>query len=413
MRFTTQRRSAQFSCFLAASAIALSASGPAYAGQRNPAPIIYAGQSAPAPQGRAPAAGSPQRISAPAPGEEGKRIAFRYPGQGSATATAPAPAPAATRDYASTSVPQMSAPSSAATQMLTPNSFDADTAAARIAANRQAAQVESEALASLEPFEPAEEPRFTSAIQASAAPASTIFVAPESGPVFDETGVGVTYGDEFSGLPTANGEVFDQDGLTAAHPTLPLPSLIQVINVDTQKEVVVRVNDRGPFEDGASLQLSKRAASALAFGSDGRANIRVRYLGAAPVSGRTVALSPSVAPERVVPATYTIGTDQDKAAPVQYASANLSDTVQFGRPEQTGQGSYFVQVGSFSDIGNAQTFQKSLGSDLSVTIIPARVNGADYFRVRVGPFDDRHSAAEMRDDLAFRGVANGRVVSAD
>ena len=409
MRFTTQRRSTQFSCFLAASAIALSASGPAYAGQRNPAPIIYAGQSAPAPQGRAPVAGSPQRISAPAPGEEGKRIAFRYPGQGSATA----PAPVASRDYASTSVPQMSAPSSAATQMLTPNSFDAETATARIAANRQAAQVESEALASLEPVEPAVQPRFTGAVQANAAPASTIFVAPESGPVFDETGVGVTYGDEFSGLPTANGEIFDQDGLTAAHPTLPLPSLIQVINVDTQKEVVVRVNDRGPFEDGASLQLSKRAASALAFGSYGRANIRVRYLGAAPVSGRTVALSPSVAPERVVPATYTIGTDQDKAVPVQYASANRSDTVQFGRPEQTGQGSYFVQVGSFSDIGNAQTFQKSLGSDLSVTIIPARVNGVDYFRVRVGPFDNRHSAAEMRDDLAFRGVANGRVVSID
>ncbi|MEH6412199.1 MAG: septal ring lytic transglycosylase RlpA family protein [Hyphomonas sp.] len=297
--------------------------------------------------------------------------------------------------------------------MLTPNSFDAETAAARIAANRQAAQVESEALASLEPVDPAEEPPLTGAIQASAAPASTIFVAPESGPVFDETGVGVTYGDEFSGLPTANGEVFDQDGLTAAHPTLPLPSLIQVINVDTQKEVVVRVNDRGPFEDGASLQLSKRAASALAFGSDGRANIRVRYLGAAPVSGRTAAIGPSAVPERVVPATYYVGTDQDKAVPVQYASANLSDAAQFGRPEQTGQGSYFVQVGSFSDIGNAQTFQKSLGSDLSVTIIPARVNGADYFRVRVGPFDDRHSAAEMRDDLAFRGVANGRVVSAD
>jgi rare lipoprotein A len=407
MRFTTQRRSTQFRCFLAASAIALSVTGPAYAGQRNPAPIIYAGQSATAPQGRAPSVGSPQRISAPAPGEEGKRIVFRYPGQGSAMA------PSARRNYASASVPQMSAPSSAATQMMTPNGFDAETAAARIAANRQAAPIESEALASLEPLEPSDAPRFTSAIQASAVPASTIVVSPDSGPVFDETGVGVTYGDEFAGLPTANGEVFNQDGLTAAHPTLPLPSLIQVINVDTQKEVVVRVNDRGPFEDGASLQLSRRAASALAFGSDGRANIRVRYLGAAPVSGRTVALSPSAAPERLVPATYTVGTDQNRALPVQYASANFSDTVQFGRSEQTGQGSYFVQVGSFSDIGNAQTFQKSLGSDLSVTIMPARVNGTDYFRVRVGPFDDRHSAAEMRDNLAFRGVANGRVVSAD
>lgn len=324
-----------------------------------------------------------------------------------------APARVETRTYASTSAPQMSAPSSAATQMLTPDHFDTQTAAARIAANRQAVSVDSEALASIDPVEAAREPGPAGAMQASATPASNFVVSPESGPVFDETGVGVIYGDEFSGLPTANGELLDQDGLTAAHPTLPLPSLIQVINVDTQKEVIVRVNDRGPFEDGASLQVSRRAASALAFGSDGRANIRVRYLGAAPVSSRAIGFSPSGVPERIVPATYEVGSDQGRALPVQYASANPSDAGQIRLPAQTGQGIYFVQVGSFSDIGNAQTFRESLGSDLAVLIIPARVNGADYFRVRVGPFEDRHSAAKMRDNLAFRGLAKGRVVSAD
>jgi rare lipoprotein A len=114
-----------------------------------------------------------------------------------------------------------------------------------------------------------------------------------------------------------------------------------------------------------------------------------------------------------VPATYNVGSQEELQAPVQYASVSQPDGARTTLPAQTGQGSYFVQVGSFSDIGNAQTVQRSLGSDLPVLIIPARVNGADYFRVRVGPFDDRHSAAQMRDDLTYRGLANGKVVSAD
>jgi len=407
MRFPTQRQSVPFRCFLAVGAIALSASGPAYAGKQNPAPIIFAGQSARISQSNSTAVAPQQRITAPAPGEEGKRIAFRYPGQGALAA------PAATREYASTLAPEMSAPSSAATQMMTPNSFDARATAAQVAENRQAATVESEALAPMALVVQPEEQGAIASQQVIAAPSGAIVLAPGSAPVFDETGIAVTYGDEFSGLPTANGEIFDQDGLTAAHPTLPLPSLIQVINLDTQKEVVVRVNDRGPFEDGASLQLSKRAASALSLGPAGRANIRVRYLGAAPVRNQSVSVQPSLEPARVMPASYNVGSQQAMQTPVQYASANQAGVERYAAPAQTGQGSYFVQVGSFSDIGNAQSFQKSLGSDLPVLIVPARVNGADYFRVRVGPFDDRHSASEMRDDLTYRGLANGRVVSAD
>lgn len=408
MRFPTQRQSLQYRYFLAVGVIALSA-GSAHAGKQNPAPIIFAGQSARVSQSDSMAVASSQRMTAPAPGEEGKRIAFRYPGQGALAA----PAPASPRDYASANAPEMSAPTSAATQMMTPNSFDARATAAQVAENRQAVTVESESLAPMALVVQPEEQGAIASQQVVAAPSSAFILAPESAPVFDETGVAVTYGDEFAGLPTANGEVFDQDGLTAAHPTLPLPSLIQVINLDTQKEVVVRVNDRGPFEDGASLQLSKRAASALSFGTDGRANIRVRYLGAAPVSGQMVAFQPSMEPARILPATYDVGSQQVVQPPVQYASASQPGVARYAPPARTGQGSYFVQVGSFSDIGNAQSFQKSLGSDLPVLIVPARVNGADYFRVRVGPFDDRHSASEMRDELTYRGLANGRVVSAD
>ena len=114
-----------------------------------------------------------------------------------------------------------------------------------------------------------------------------------------------------------------------------------------------------------------------------------------------------------MPANFYAETQGPEQMPVTYASANQSAAPVFTASAQTGQGAYFVQVGSFADIGNAQSFRQSLGSDLPVLIVPARVNGSDYFRVRVGPLDSRSYAAEMRDDLADRGIANGRIVSVD
>ena len=410
MRFPTQCHSIKIRSVLAASAFALVATGPADASKRNPAPIVYAGQGGTIdPIRNAPvAATTPSRSSAPAPGEEGNRIAFRYPGQ----AAMRQPEPAA-REYASANAPQMSSPQQVTEQAMTPNSFDAQAAAAQIAAAREAQVVESEPLVALEPLPQTEGQGAVTPAPMAAVPANAYLTSPEAAPVFDETGISVTYGDEFSGLPTANGEVFEQDGMTAAHPTLPLPSLVQVINLDTQKQVVVRVNDRGPFEDGASLQLSKRAASELESGADGRANVRVRYLGPAPVNHQTVAYKPSMASERVTPASYAVGNQAPEQMPVIYASASQPAAPVLTADAQTGQGVYFVQVGSFADIGNAQSFRQSLGSDLPVLIVPARVNGSDYFRVRVGPLDSRSHAAEMRDDLADRGIANGRIVSVD
>ena len=95
------------------------------------------------------------------------------------------------------------------------------------------------------------------------------------------------------------------------------------------------------------------------------------------------------------------------SAPVMYASApQPARAVNVAM----GQGDYFVQVGAFADIGNAQDFEASLGGSMPVVIVSARVNGADYFRVRVGPFATRDSAAQARDQMADSGIANGRIV---
>ncbi|VAW14310.1 Septum-associated rare lipoprotein A, partial [hydrothermal vent metagenome] len=93
------------------------------------------------------------------------------------------------------------------------------------------------------------------------------------------------YGPNFQGRLTANGETFDQYFLSAAHPTLPLPSYVQVKNLSNGRTVTVRVNDRGPFASNRIIDLSRRAAEVLGFINQGTARVKVTYLGRAPVNG--------------------------------------------------------------------------------------------------------------------------------
>jgi len=95
---------------------------------------------------------------------------------------------------------------------------------------------------------------------------------------YDETGMASWYGEQFQGQYTANGEVFDLNKITAAHRTLPLPSIVEVINLQNNKAIRVRVNDRGPFADNRILDVSRRVAELLGFERNGTAMVRVRIL---------------------------------------------------------------------------------------------------------------------------------------
>ena len=100
---------------------------------------------------------------------------------------------------------------------------------------------------------------------------------------YSQTGLASWYGKDFHGRRTANGEIYDMHSLTAAHPTLPLPSIVEVRNLANGRRIVVRVNDRGPFEPGRIIDLSYRAAAALGFVQHGTARVHVRYLRPAPL----------------------------------------------------------------------------------------------------------------------------------
>ena len=123
---------------------------------------------------------------------------------------------------------------------------------------------------------------------------------PHEQPDYDETGIASWYGPGFYGHPTADGEVFDAESLTAAHRTLPLPVNVRVTNLENGASLVLRVNDRGPFAKSRVIDVSERAAKLLGFYGAGTARVRVTYISRADLPNGTpqpfgVDTSPAVA----------------------------------------------------------------------------------------------------------------------
>ncbi|MEO1207570.1 MAG: septal ring lytic transglycosylase RlpA family protein [Pseudomonadota bacterium] len=108
---------------------------------------------------------------------------------------------------------------------------------------------------------------------------------PKVDKTYDRTGMASWYGPGFHSKKTANGEIFDQAALTAAHPTLPLPSYAYVTNLENGRTVLVRINDRGPYTRNRIIDVSKRVSKELGFHKQGVAKVRVKYAGRAPLNG--------------------------------------------------------------------------------------------------------------------------------
>lgn len=108
---------------------------------------------------------------------------------------------------------------------------------------------------------------------------------PKEQPNYKKRGKASWYGAAFHGRKTANGEVFDKQSLTAAHPTLPLPSYVKVTNLKNGRSMTVRVNDRGPFHGNRIIDVSERVATMLGFKHDGIGDVEVKYLETARLDG--------------------------------------------------------------------------------------------------------------------------------
>jgi rare lipoprotein A len=108
---------------------------------------------------------------------------------------------------------------------------------------------------------------------------------PEDNPNYSAEGLASWYGEDFHGRATANGEIFDMSSITAAHPTLPIPSYVRVTNLANRKSIIVRVNDRGPYHQGRLIDVSVRTAKLLGFYDAGVTRVRVDYVGRAALEG--------------------------------------------------------------------------------------------------------------------------------
>ncbi len=225
---------------------------------------------------------------------------------------------------------------------------------------------------------------------------------PAEQPDYDEVGMASWYGDAFHAKATANGELFDMTAMTAAHKTLPLPSIVEVTNLGNGRRIRVRVNDRGPFVDGRILDLSRAAAGELGFAGQGLARVRVRYVGPAtlgrPSDGLMIAgvTTPPQAAPTVRAASEPILARSPEPAPI------------------IGGSSFEVAVGAFSDQAAAQRLVDRLSGPLSssgqVRLVPVERAGATLYRVVITAIADEAQAVAVRQQLSIFGLLDARVI---
>lgn len=268
-----------------------------------------------------------------------------------------------------------------------------------------------------------------------------IWYVPREDPNYDQVGTASWYGDAFQARPTANGETFDMNRVSAAHATLPMPSMVEVTNLDNGKKLKVRVNDRGPFVGGRVIDLSLEAARQLGFDRQGLANVRVRYVGPARLEGgpdaglRFAANGMPVAalPTRPIPyarlASVSAAPAAPAYAPAPSASASMAPATlppadapiasapipPATRPEVTAaitmpSNLYRVQAGAFSDAANAQRAVGVLAQAGPAVVEPTTKGKVTVYRVMLQSTADEGEAAMLRDRVVAYGFADARVV---
>lgn len=198
---------------------------------------------------------------------------------------------------------------------------------------------------------------------------------------YHERGLASWYGTKFHGKRTSSGEPYDLYSMTAAHKTLPLPTYVEVTNLDNGRSVIVKVNDRGPFHSGRIIDLSYTAAHKLGILGKGTGRVEVR------------AIDP-LQPDRV-PANQPVLVQQDTAT---------------GKPADA---RLFLQAGAFSSQENAKRLQQQImdGKLGSVRVVEAATDRGTFYKVQIGPLADISEASRIAEQLRPLGIHEARPVT--
>jgi rare lipoprotein A len=236
---------------------------------------------------------------------------------------------------------------------------------------------------------------------------------PQEDATYDNIGIASWYGSKFHGRRTANGEIFDMDLLTAAHPTLPMPVRAKVTNLENGRSVVVRINDRGPFAKDREIDMSRHAADVLGFKEKGTAQVRVQYLGRAPLYDSAGRLIKRQEPDRFI-AEKPITPKEDSrvvAAPIEPVDVLTADGKKLAKPEpDVEEKRYAVQVGVFSMRQNAEALQEKLKAFSPVEIVEVKMGGATLYRVKMGGANIRADARSTLERLVAAGHTDAVII---
>lgn len=261
-----------------------------------------------------------------------------------------------------------------------------------------------------------------------------------------EEGIASWYGPNFHGKTTANGAIFDMNKVSAAHRTLPLPSIVRVTNLENGRSLKVKVNDRGPYAKDRIIDVSRRTAQLLGFETKGTALVRVeiveeesRQLAAYMQGGQEVAdagdnAGPAPAPPSAAPTVSVSGSelppppgsavapppsDSFKVTPVSAESVaatrpNVLPDSDTGITRQVPMVSptVFVQAGAFSQFINAQRAQLLLSDVGDVHVEQVLTSTVPLFRIRVGPAKSVEAADSLLKRVIAAGYPDAKIVSA-
>jgi len=250
---------------------------------------------------------------------------------------------------------------------------------------------------------------------------------------YDETGIASWYGEDFHGKYTANGEVLDLNALTAAHRTLPMPSVVRVTNLDNGRSIALRVNDRGPYARGRIIDVSRRAAQLLGFEGPGTAKVRVSILvpesiqaaslarreGGGEVAAAEPAQAAPVVPvtrQALAPASgVRVASTEPPSLPLPHpapppaaaAAQPLPASVALVPVKPT---QIYIQAGAFALADNAVKAKSRIDGLGVVKVQGVRVNGIALYRVRLGPIGSVEEADRLLDRVVGTGFAEARIV---
>lgn len=248
---------------------------------------------------------------------------------------------------------------------------------------------------------------------------------------YKETGIASWYGPNFHGKYTADGEVYDMNALTAAHKTLPLPSIVRVTNLDNGRSIKLKVNDRGPFVKGRIIDVSRRAAQLLGFDGKGTARVRVEIVAdesralAAAMTGKTEVAQnidkPAAAPRAAIASTDLAPPPGVKAAPRTAAAAPPPPPHPATSPpplapepevkvEPVKPTSMYIQAGAFARYDNANRLSVRLRSLGPTKITQVNLGDQVMFRVRLGPIPTLPEADNLLDRVVKAGYPDARLI---